>query len=335
MFKFKNLLLVLSLVILSISVFSEGVVNLYTNRHYDSDEKLYQLFEEKTGIKVNVLKGDSDQLIERIYREGKNTSADLLITADAGRLVRAKQKMILQEVNSKVLYENIPSQYKDPDNYWFGLTMRARVVVLEKDSELKDDINSYYDLTKEEFRNKILIRSSTNIYNQSLLASLIEIDGYEKAKSWAEGIVENMARTPQGNDRDQAKGIIAGEGEIAVINTYYLGKMLNSLNQEEVEVAKQLEIKFLENTHVNVSGIGLTKHSKNRENAIKFMEFLSSEEAQEIFAKANYEYPVNPNVEASDLLKSWGEFNTQDINLSKLGENNTAAVIIFNQVDWK
>jgi iron(III) transport system substrate-binding protein len=335
MFKFKNLLLVLSLVILSISVFSEGVVNLYTNRHYDSDEKLYQLFEDKTGIKVNVLKGDSDQLIERIYREGKNTSADLLITADAGRLVRAKQKMILQEINSDILNENIPNQYKDPDGYWFGLTMRARVVVLEKDSELKDDINTYYDLTKDKFKQKILIRSSTNIYNQSLLASLIEIDGYEKAKEWAEGIVENMSRTPQGNDRDQAKGIIAGEGEVAVMNTYYLGKMLNSLNDEEVEVGEQLEIKFLENTHVNISGIGLTKNSKNRENAIKFIEFLSSQEAQEVFAKTNYEYPVNLKVEASDLLKSWGDFNTQDINLSKLGENNTAAVLIFNQVNWK
>jgi iron(III) transport system substrate-binding protein len=335
MFKFKNLLLVLSLVILSISVFSEGVVNLYTNRHYDSDEKLYQLFEDKTGIKVNVLKGDSDQLIERIYREGKNTSADLLITADAGRLVRAKQKMILQEINSDILNENIPNQYKDPDGYWFGLTMRARVVVLEKDSELKDDINTYYDLTKDKFKQKILIRSSTNIYNQSLLASLIEIDGYEKAKEWAEGIVENMSRTPQGNDRDQAKGIIAGEGEVAVMNTYYLGKMLNSLNDEEVQVGEQLEIKFLENTHVNISGIGLTKNSKNRENAIKFIEFLSSQEAQEVFAKTNYEYPVNPKVEASDLLKSWGDFNTQDINLSKLGENNTAAVLIFNQVNWK
>jgi iron(III) transport system substrate-binding protein len=213
--------------------------------------------------------------------------------------------------------------------------MRARVVVLEKDSELKDDINTYYDLTKDKFKQKILIRSSTNIYNQSLLASLIEIDGYEKAKEWAEGIVENMSRTPQGNDRDQAKGIIAGEGEVAVMNTYYLGKMLNSLNDEEVQVGEQLEIKFLENTHVNISGIGLTKNSKNRENAIKFIEFLSSQEAQEVFAKTNYEYPVNPKVEASDLLKSWGDFNTQDINLSKLGENNTAAVLIFNQVNWK
>jgi iron(III) transport system substrate-binding protein len=343
---FLVLVLIATLTIVSVSTASagfwdfftgndKGEVNLYTNRHYDTDEELLEKFEEKTGIKVNVLKGDSDQLIERIDREGEKTAADLLITADAGRLHRAKSAGILQTAQSKVLDNNIPDNLRDKDNQWFGLTVRGRVVVHNKATDVSD-LNTYQDLTDDKWEGEILVRSSSNIYNHSLLASLIALHGEEEATNWAAGIVDNMARRPKGNDRAQAIAIASGTGDLAIMNTYYLGKMLNSSEQQQVKVAQEdIDILFPEPTHINVSGIGLTKHSKNEENAIKLMEYLSSKEAQEFFAEANYEYPANPNVEPSDLLKSWGSFEPQNIDLTKLGELNTKAVKIFNKVGWQ
>lgn len=318
---------------------SEEVVNLYTNRHYDTDQELLDLFTEVTGIKVNVLKGDSDQLIERIAREGEDTSADLLITADAGRLYRAKERGILQPVQTDVLNDNIPSNLQDEENYWYALTVRGRVLVYSKDRVDGSKLSTYEDLVNPKWNGKILVRSSANIYNQSLLASIIAINGEDAAREWAQGVLENMARKPKGNDRAQATAVAAGIGDIAIMNTYYIGKMLNSSNPEEVKVAEQVEVFFpnqeTTGTHINVSGIGLTKYARNKENAIRLMEFLTGRTAQEVFAKANYEYPANPDVEPSDLLKSWGDFTPQNINLSILGEYNDEAVKIFNQVGWQ
>ncbi|WP_284140242.1 MULTISPECIES: Fe(3+) ABC transporter substrate-binding protein [unclassified Virgibacillus] len=317
---------------------SSEEVNLYTSRHYDIDDELYNQFEEKTGIKVNVIEGSADELIERMKREGDQT-ADLFYTADAGRLHRAKEQGLLQSVENDVLNKNIPENLRDADNEWFGLTKRARVIVYHKDRVDLNELSTYEDLTDPKWEGRILIRSSENIYNQSLLASFIDLNGRDEAKTWAEAIVANMARDPQGGDRDQAKGVAAGEGDIAVMNTYYLGGMLNSADEAEVNVAKQLEVFFpnqdTTGTHVNVSGIGITKQARNKENAVKLIEFLSSEDVQAQFASANYEYPVNPNVEPDETLKQWGDFKEQDINLSILGENNTEAVKIFNEVGWK
>jgi len=315
------------------------VVNLYTDRHYDTDEQLYNLFTQETGIQVNVVKGNSDELIERLAREGKDTEADLLITADAGRLHRAKEQGLLQPVTSDSLFKNIPENLRDIDNQWFGLTVRARIIVYAKDRVNPAELSTYEDLTNPKWQGKILVRSSSNIYNQSLLASFIAIHGEEKAKEWAKGIVANMAREPKGNDRDQATAVVAGEGDLAIMNTYYLGKMLYSSNPEEVKVAENVGVFFPDQegtgTHINVSGVGLTKYSKNTENAVKLMEFLADKKAQEEFAQANFEYPVNPAVEPSELLKSWGDFKAQNINLSKLGEYNNKATQIFNEVGWK
>lgn len=317
----------------------EQIVNIYTNRHYDTDQELYDLFTEETGIKVNVVKGDSDELIERLVREGQDTEADILVTADAGRLHRAKEKDLLQSINNEAVLNNIPENLRDEDNQWVGLTVRGRVLVYSKDRVDESQLSTYEDLTDPKWNGKILVRSSSNIYNQSLLASFVAINGEEKAKEWAEGLVKNMARDPQGNDRAQATAVVAGEGDIAIMNTYYIGKMLNSSNPEEVKVAENVKVFFpnqdTTGTHVNVSGAGVVKNSKNKENAEKLIEFLSGEKAQKQFAEANYEYPVNPNVEPSELLKSWGEFKAQDINLSKLGENNKKAVEIFNEIGWK
>lgn len=318
---------------------NKGEVNLYTSRHYETDDALYEAFTKETGIKVNVVKGEENELIERLSREGAATQGDLFLTSDAGRLHWAKEKNLLQSVESETLQKNIPENLRDQDNQWFGLTKRARVIVYSKDRVKPSDLSTYEQLTEPNWKGKVLVRPSENVYNQSLLASFIALNGEAEAKAWAKGIVENMARTPQGNDRDQAKAIVAGEGDVAIMNTYYVGNMLNSEDPEEVKVAKQLGVFFpnqkTNGTHINVSGIGLTKHAKNKENAIKLMEYLSSAEAQGKFAEANYEYPVNPNVEPSDLLKSWGEFKEQDVNLTQLGENNARAVQLFNEVGWK
>lgn len=318
---------------------NSNVVNLYTDRHYDLDDSLYNMFTEETGIKVNVVKGKSDELIERLNTEGEDTEADLLITADAGRLYRAKEAELLQSIESEILEKNIPENLRDDENYWFGLTKRARVIVYDKAKVDASELSTYEGLTDPKWKGKVLIRASDNIYNQSLVASFIETMGEEDAKKWAAGIVDNMAREPKGGDRDQAKAIAAGEGDIAVMNTYYFGQMLNSTDPEEKKVAEKLAVFFPdkdgEGTHINISGAGIVKSSKNKENAIKLIEFLTNENSQKAYAEANYEYPVNPNVETSALLKSWGDFKEQEIALTKLGENNEIAVKILNEVGWK
>ncbi|SIS40745.1 Fe(3+) ABC transporter substrate-binding protein [Salimicrobium flavidum] len=318
---------------------SGGEVNLYTGRHYETDQELYDQFTEETGIEVNVIEGKDDELIARLDREGQASEADLLITADAGRLDRAKSQDLLQSVESETVQENVPEKFIDSDKQWVGLTKRARVIAYHKDRVDPSSIQTYADLTNEEWQDKVLIRSSSNIYNQSLLASMIALEGEEKAKEWAEGIVDNMAREPQGGDRDQAKAIVAGEGDVAVMNTYYLGKMLNSEDEEEVDVAEQLGIIFpnqeSDGAHVNISGIGMTQSSSNSENAKKFIEYLTTEEVQSQFAEANYEYPVNPDVEAAETLQEWGEFKEQDLPLEKLGEHNQRAIEIMNEAGWK
>lgn len=316
-----------------------GVVNLYTSRHYESDVELYKIFEEQTGIKVNVVEGKGDELMERLNVEGESTEADLFFTADAGNLHVAKESGLLQSVESDVIEKNIPEKLRDVDNTWFGMAKRARVLVYAKDRVDPSDLSTYEAMAQPEWKGKVVARPSENMYNISLLSSFIEVMGEDAAKEWAQGFADNMARDPQGNDRDQAKAVAAGEADVALMNTYYIGLMANSEDPEEVKVAEKVGVFFpnqeTTGTHINVSAIAVTKHAKNVENAVKFIEFLSSEEAQGKFAEVNYEYPANPNVEPSELLKSWGDFKEQDINLSVLGENQQQAIRIFNEVGWK
>ncbi|KYO63817.1 Fe(3+) ABC transporter substrate-binding protein [Thermovenabulum gondwanense] len=318
---------------------NKQIVNVYSDRYYDADKKLYEEFTKKTGINVNVIQGKSDELIERLVREGQDAQADILIVSDAGRLYKAKKEGLLQSFNSEIVNNNIPQNLRDKDNTWTALTVRARVLVYSKDRVKPGQLSTYEALTSPEWKGKILIRSSTNTYNQSLLASLIEINGKEKAKEWAKGLLQNFAREPQGNDRDQIKAVASGVGDVAIVNTYYIGIMLNSQDQEEVNAAKKVGVFFpnqeTTGTHINISGAGLTKAAKNKENAIKLIEFLTSEEAQKLFTEINFEYPANPRVEASKLLKSWGDFKKQNIELTKLGEHNKHAVEIFNEIGWK
>lgn len=317
----------------------EKVVNVYTHRHYKADDELFAKFTEETGIKVNIVNASADELIQRLETEGENSQADVLITVDAGRLYRAQSKNLLQPIKSKILDENIGMDFREKDGHWFGLTYRARIIAYAKDRVNPENLKNYEDLANPEWKGKILIRSSENIYNQSLLASIIVAEGEEEAKQWAAGVVANMARNPKGSDRDQVKAVASGEGDIAVVNTYYIGLMLNDENPEERKAGESVGIIFpnQENrgTHINISGIGVTKNAPHKENAIKLMEFLSEEEAQQALANSNYEYPINPKASKAAILKTWGDFKADDVELYKLGEYNSKAVMIFDEVGWK
>lgn len=316
---------------------SEGneVVNIYSARHYEVDKVLYKQFEEETGIKVNVVEGKAPELLERLNREGEDTQADLYATADIANIYQAIDLGLTQNIESETVDKNIPQNLRGENNEWVAFTTRARILAYDKEKINKDDLSTYDDLTSDKWKDSILVRGSDSSYNQSLLASFIELNGEEKAKEWAQGIVNNMARQPEGNDRDQVKAVAAGEGTIAIVNSYYVGRMLNSEDAEEVKAAEKVGVFFPENTQVNVSGAVLGKYAKNKENAVKFIEFMTSEKAQKAMTNENYEYPANSSVEPSELLKSWGEFTPQNINITKMGEYNKKAVEIFNQVGWK
>jgi len=300
---------------------------------------LFKKFTEQTGIEINVVKGSADQLIQRLINEGENSPADILLTVDAGRLHRAKEAGLLQPIRSRTLYRNIPAALRDPDNQWFALTVRARVIVYSKNRVNPSDLSTYEDLAGSQWKGRIAVRSSSNIYNQSLMASLIEANGKRKALSWAKSVRKNMARAPRGSDRDQARAVAAGIADVAIMNTYYIGKLATSKDPKDHEVVKKVAIFFPNQkgrgTHINVSGAGVTKSAKNKENAVKFIEYLSSAEAQEVFGSVNFEYPVKIENNESELLNSWGPFNFDKINLSILGKRNSEAVKLFDKAGWE
>ncbi|PMR81268.1 Fe(3+) ABC transporter substrate-binding protein [Halomonas urumqiensis] len=325
------------------STFATGAfadeLNLYSARHYDSDEALYEAFTEETGIEVNVLEGDSDQLIERIKREGMASPADVMMTVDAGRLWRAEEEGIFQGVESDVLNERLPEAMRHPEGLWFGFSQRVRAIYYNPETVDPSDVATYEALAEPAQEGKVCIRSSSNIYNQSLLASMIEHHGAEAAEEWAQGVVNNMARDPEGGDTDQILGVASGECDIAVANHYYYVRLLESDDEADREAASKVEILFPNQddrgTHVNVGGAGVVADAPNRDNAVRFLEFLSSDAAQEIFAQGNNEFPVVEGISMNAVLESWGEFNKDDLNISVLGENNPEAVRIFDRAGWR
>ncbi|MCP4969716.1 MAG: Fe(3+) ABC transporter substrate-binding protein [Arcobacter sp.] len=331
--------LALSTLVLASSVFASNEVNVYSVRHYDTDKKLFKMFEEKTGIKVNVVKAKGGALIKRLKSEGKNSPADVLITVDAGGLYKAKSADLLQSIDSDYLTKNVPSNLRDRDNQWFALTKRSRVTLFKMGSDTDKQLSTYEDLADPKFKGKIVVRSSSNVYNQSLLAAMIEHHGEEYATKWAKGVVANMARTPKGNDRAQIKAVANGIGSVAIANTYYVGKMVNNKDVSQRDAIAKMKIFFPKfkngGTHINVSGAGVTKYSPNKGNAVKFIEFLAGPDAQALFAEGNYEYPVLNGVKSSDLVSSWGTFNEDKISMNALGENNSKAVKIFDIAGWK
>ena len=317
---------------------AEGQVNIYSSRHYDTDERLYSDFEEETGIRINRIEGNADELIERLKAEGRNSPADVLITVDAGRIWRAADADLLAPVDSDLLEERVPAELQHPDNLWFGFSTRARLIFYSKD-RVAEPPQTYEALADQKYEGQICIRSSTNIYNLSLLASIIATDGAEAAESWAEGVKNNLARQPQGGDTDQLTGIISGECDIAVANSYYFARALRTevdgLSADIDQIGWVFPNQDDRGTHVNVSAAAVLENAPNRENAIRFLEYLASDSAQDYFASGNDEYPVVDGVGLSASVTQLGEFKRDDLNLSALGEYQTEAQNIFNAVGFE
>lgn len=321
------------------AVVETSELNIYSARQEHLLKPLLEKFTANTGIKVNLVSGRADALLKRLESEGQNTEADLLVTTDAGRLHRAKMAGVLQKVNSQALTGMLAPQLRDPEGYWFGVSKRARPIMYVKGKVDPSSISTYEELADEQWKGRICIRSSGNIYNQSLVASMIESTGEEATEAWARGLVANLAREPKGGDRDQIKAAVAGECDLVVANTYYLGGMLTGeVEQDRVTAGKIGIIWPNQNdrgTHVNVTGVGVTAASKNIDAAIQFIEFMLSDEAQSHYALENVEYPVISSVAQSDTLKSWGEFKADSLILARLGELNADATRLMDRVGWK
>jgi iron(III) transport system substrate-binding protein len=314
-------------------------VNIYSARKEALIKPLLDLYTEQTGVEVNLVTGKADALIKRLELEGKNSPADLLLTVDVGRLHRAKQLNLLAAVDSAVLSEAIPEIYRDPEAYWFGLSLRSRVIVYAKQAIAPEQLSTYEALADPLWKKKICVRSSSNIYNQSLVSALIAHLGEEQTEKWAKALIANLARSPKGGDRDQIKAVSVGQCSLALVNTYYLAGMLNSKIASEVSAAQKVGL-FWPNqngrgAHVNVSGAGVTHSSQRKQEAIRLLEYLASKEAQRWYSEANHEYPVRSGVPVSETLQQWGEFKSDQLTLSKLGELNARAVRLMDKAGWK
>lgn len=314
-------------------------VNVYSAREEQLIKPLLDAFSKDTGIKVNLVTGDDDPLLERLKREGANSPADVLITADAGRLYRATQNGSLQAIQSTKLNQAVPANLRDPENRWFGLTYRARVIFYNKDKVKPNELSTYEALADPQWQGRVCVRSSNSIYNQSLLASMIQADGAAQAENWAKGLVNNFARAPAGGDRDQIKAVAAGQCDVALANTYYYAQMLYGKDAAQKAAASKVGL-FWPNqnnrgTHINISGAGVTTAAKNKENAIKLLEYMVLDDAQRWYSSTNGEFPVKPGITASPELQSWGNFKRDPVNLSVLGKNNAQAVMLMDKAGWQ
>lgn len=314
-------------------------LNLYSSRHYNTDRRLYDNFTRQTGIKINLVEGEADPLIERIKSEGRNSPADILLTVDAGRLWRADQQGIFAPVNSRILTQRIPAHLRHPKGHWFGFSKRLRVIMYNKDRVNPREIDSYADLTNPKWKGKVVTRSSSNIYSQSFTAWLIDIQGEAAAEKWCRGLVANFARPPQGNDKAQIEAVAAGIADLALANTYYLAGYAEEKDPAKRAIYDQVGVIFPDQTgrgaHVNISGGGLIKTAPNRESAIKFLEYLSSNEAQNFFAKGNQEYPVVRGIALDPVLAKLGRGKEDTVSVANYGPNLAKAVQVMNRAGWK
>jgi iron(III) transport system substrate-binding protein len=314
-------------------------VNIYNARHYGTDQQLWDAFTEETGIAVNVVEANHDELIQRLVAEGENSPADIFVTVDAGRLALAAEKDLFAPIKSDILEAAVPAHLRHPDGLWYGIAMRARVLVYDKARVNPAELSTYEALADPKFKGRILVRSSSSVYNLSLMGSIIAADGLEKAEAWATGLVANMARPPEGGDTDQIEAVAAGVGDIAISNTYYFARLLASEKPEERALAEKLAIFFPNQgdrgTHVNISGAGILKAAPNRENAIKLLEYLVSPEAQRYFADISLEYPVNPAVKPHPVLAAFGEFKQDTLNAATYAANSIEAAEIMDRAGWR
>lgn len=335
----KFIVTLFSALILFSACSHEEVVNVYSSRHYDTDISLYNSFTEQTGIQINLIEGSSDELIERIKNEGLNSPADIIITVDAGRLWRAKEAGILQRHESDFLKDVIPTHMQEQDGYWVGLSERVRGIVYNLDKINSDDLKGYLQLSNPEWEGKVCVRSSNNIYNQSLISSLIATYGEAETEEWATGLVRNFARTSQGGDTDQIRAVAAGLCDVALVNHYYLARIMQSDANADVEIATSVSIYFppkeYGGTHVNISGAGIAANSPNRENALRFLEYLATAEAQLLFAVGNNEFPVLDGLELPDELLKFGNYDSDAVNVTTYGTNNPRAIRLMDRVGWR
>ena len=325
------------LILGSVSARAEQIVNIYSYRQPYLINPLLEAFTKKTGIKTKIIFAKKG-LIERIAAEGKLSLADVLLTVDIGRLTGAVDKGIVQPLSSQALTDNIPAQYRSGKNDWFGLTVRSRVIYASKE-RVKQDKITYEELADPKWRGKICVRSGQHVYNVAMIAAMIKHHGKEWTKNWLEGVKANLARKPSGNDRAQVKAVFAGQCDLAIGNTYYMGKMqLNDKKPEQKKWADAVKILFpnshTRGAHVNVSGMVLAKYAPHKENAIKLMEFLVSDEAQKIYAEVNHEYPVKPGVDWSALVQSWGTFKPDPVSLDEIAKLRKAASLLVDETDF-
>jgi len=320
---------------------TDQVVNIYSARKEALILPLLKRFKKETGISYRLVTGKADGLLKRLEIEGSLSPADVFITVDAGRLQRAKQAGVLQTIDNPILKQRIPASLRDRENYWFGLSQRARTIIYNKEAVDAANLSTYEELASPSWKGKLCIRSSDSVYNQSLVASMIEVNGIEKTESWARGLVRNFARPPTGGDTDLLKATAAGQCSIALANTYYLGRLINSKISSERKAAQNLAV-FWPNqgeadrgVHVNVSGAGVTKHSQNINEAISLLEFLVTDDSQEWYAEVNNEYPVVEGAAISKTLESFGTFKADSINLTILGVYNPAAVKLMDRAGWR
>ncbi|MCZ4257260.1 Fe(3+) ABC transporter substrate-binding protein [Sulfitobacter sp. PR48] len=330
--------LALTAVLVAGSAAAEGDVNLYSSRHYDTDERLYSDFTEQTGITVNRIEGNADELIARMQAEGANSPADVLLTVDTSRLQRAKDAGVLQSVDSDILEERIPANLQDSDNQWFGFSQRARIIFYDK-NDVTEPPMDYLSLADPKYKGMVCHRSSTNVYSQTLLASVIENHGAEAARDWAAGVVANFARDPEGGDTDQLRGLVSGQCEISIANSYYFARALRTdvdgVTAEVDRIGWIFPAQDAEGAHMNLSGGGVAAHAPNRENAVKFLEYLASDQAQVYFSAGNDEFPTVAGVPLSESVAKLGAFKADEVNLSAVAQNLPEAQKIFNEVGWK
>lgn len=310
-------------------------VNVYSYRQPELIKPLTDAFTAETGIDVNVAYLNKG-MIERLAAEGNRSPADIVLTVDVSRLAEVVNAGFTKPVTSEALEANVPAIYRDPENHWFGLTTRARIIYADKTRVAEGEVTTYEDLADPKWEGRICTRSGLHAYNVALASAMVEHHGVEETQTWLEGIKSNLARKPQGNDRAQVRAIWAGECDIAVGNTYYMGKMLE--DEEQKAWAENVNIVFPTfedgGTHVNISGIAMVKSAPNEANALKLMEFLTSPQAQEIYAEANYEYPIAPGSKAIDLVESWGEYTADDVNLMTLAGHRDEALKLIETVDF-
>src|SRR6056297_558010 len=336
-------LAVMFVVAVSAAVMSAGTVvdtlNIYSARQEALIKPLLDRFSNETGVEVNLVTGSGDALITRLTREGRNSPADVLLTSDAGRLYRARQAGVLQPVSSDALTAAVPENLRSPDNLWYGLSVRARVLIIAPERVNTDELQDYEDLADPQWKGRICVRSSGNIYNQSLVAGMLAQKDRAQTQAWLDGFVRNFARPPQGGDRDQIKAVAAGQCDVALVNSYYFGAMLQSDNEEERRAAEQVELLWPNQSnrgvHINISGAGVIRASEQPDLARELIEFLVREDSQQWYAETNNEYPVRDSVSPSRLLQSWGDFKADDLDVSELGRLNAQAVMAMDRANWK